>query len=200
MNKFRTVAVALEGTEDLDLPPSPFVVAERFSINRAISVLALRLFSSEEIAKLALATDFTLRDLLGAQERLRDTLWIELRYAMVEEPAALRLAFPGSKSDPESHENRALVRKLKRLDLEIARQLAWVVVVVAKSELLDRAIQGTKSGRFSITDIDVVVSRRDRRARESETTRFGYSIGGRQDCSPQDFAGTPVCGSSRTYR
>jgi hypothetical protein len=76
MNKFRTVAVALEGTEDLDLPPSPFVVAERFSINRAISVLALRLFSSEEIAKLALATDFTLRDLLGAQERLRDTLWI----------------------------------------------------------------------------------------------------------------------------
>jgi hypothetical protein len=100
-------------------------------------------------------------------------LWIELRFAMVEEPIALRLAFPGSATDPESHENRILIRNLQRLDLEIAHPLAWVVVAVEQSGLLDEIIRGSIAEHIDIDVIARAINRTEQKADPGEVTRFG---------------------------
>jgi len=200
MTKDKTAAFSPIDNEQLDSPPSQIVIANNITLYRKEIVLALRQFTSREIAKLTLATDFTVRDLLGPMNRIRDMLWIELRHAMVEEPVALKLAFPGFASDPESHENRALIRKLRRLDPEIAHLLAWVVVAVAKSVLLDKAIRGTISGNFDITEIAGVISPMDRIAAPIEAAPIGCSVNDSADSDSQEFVGSLVGGSYRTHR
>jgi len=200
MTKDKTVAFVPIDNEQLNSPPSQLFIAENMAIYRNEIVLALRKFTSREIAKLALATDLTVSDLLGPKGRLRDTLWIEFRYAIVEEPIALRLAFQGVAADPESHDNRALVRKLKCLDPELAHLLAWVVVAVTKSELLDKAIQGAISDNFCLTEIESAISPVDQKPGPRETVSFEHPVSEGANNNSQEFVGSLVGGSSRTHR
>jgi hypothetical protein len=195
MNEYKPVALAPSGDGGIDSSPSQLLIEKYVALHRSQIVQVLHKFLCQEVAKLALATNLTLRDLLGPKDILRDTLWIELRYAMVEEPVALRVAFPGVASDPESHDNRTLLRKLKCLNPALAQPLAWVVVAVTMSKLLDGAIRGTISGHFCYKEIAGAFSAIGCEPGPSETVPLGPPVTGGANTNSRESVGSLVGGS-----